>query len=608
MIPRRIVLLAFAGLMIANALPAAEGIRLHLSLIWQVEDQADKDWRRHECGWFDAAALVAQGVWVAWEERDGQHFPCVFAAGQHFAAPTPVQKMTVLQLLVRFAEKEGDSASACLYARDRLFISRPPDPKNVTHLLVLTGFADETPPGAAPAPARPDAEQQTAFTRTRGLALRYAAASDQKTRDFAKLYGVTPTWTRPRLIVASEQWTEVKEEPTKKKASGNGLFGGALDDVADEIGGKKAEATTHRIPSYLLDVLRNDIDADSAYAFGFQAARSVWNDMLEGKVICEATGGRRRALTATVVFSQLAKNRATGKSKNEGLRITRETLRRLFTLPDLPTSAQVNIAAYLFKHPGASALIPREPVLFFDDKDQPSYALYAYFLVDPQTGRMTGCLPNDCRGGISEELARLEEGLKKRIKEKVGAQGAPVRLFFSQVAGMYVSTAGVIDAIGMTIADPTLAALDGEAWNKFVANHSLDFCQQFLEDNADMYDSYEALIGFWQGSIPMIAEFGGKEAARKAVDHALTGIRDKAIADAKSAVEEKTKDLRNAARKDARDLYDKALDRAGPHVRDAAKALEAVKDCHDKAVSIEETMTDYRDRAEAVWNDLQGQR
>jgi hypothetical protein len=50
------------------------------------------------------------------------------------------------------------------------------------------------------------------------------------------------------------------------------------------------------------------------------------------------------------------------------------------------------------------------------------------------------------------------------------------------------------------------------------------------------------------------------------------------------------------------------LDRAGPHVRDAAKALEAVKDCHDKAVSIEETMTDYRDRAEAVWNDLQGQR
>ena len=590
------------------ARPAAATHRLAISMIWHKRADAKPVWHRHPFGTLKVAELVkGGGLTVAFVKERNQLFAGVLFKGEFQRNAVASAGLSELHLLLKDPDQEDVSWTTTIFSEKRAFGTHAPDLGNVYHIAFLNGSVEKAALPTVPVLLQPHRDRwQKPFLRTRRLAVNYAVQSDSKTRELAELFGVETSWQAPRIIVASEEWITLKEEQRKApRKNAGGLFGGVLDDVAGEIEGKEKKLAPKRFPVYSIDVLRNDIESTGQWATGFQTARSVWNDVLEGKVIAAATGPTRRVLTATGVLCQLAKNRQQGKSKNRLLKITKKTFPLIYKLPDLNAKSQASIAAFLLKNPDSHVVIPAAPVVMYEG-DKPLYAVYAYYRVHPDSGRMVGMLTNDNHGAVSDELARLEDGLLKRIKGKVGSGGAPVKMFFSQVAGMYVSSAGMLDGISLTIANPELANMDGDQWKEFMADNCLDFCQQFLEDNADMYDSYEALIGFWQGSIPLVGEYGGVEAAKKAVDHALTGVRDKAINDVKSHFEEKAKELGGAAKKDAKALFDKTMGEYAPNVRKAAEAAKAVKDAHDSAVAVGDQVNDYRARGEAVWNELEG--
>lgn len=581
--------------------PALADGKVTVSLEWTTNEGQSQ---RTDYGPMDLAEVAGRGLWVALEaEGENQHYPGLCAAGKFQRAGAATEQMKSLEMEVVVETSAGRTARrAVLFSVSRPFGVKKAAPANVYHLLVLEGTVEaKDVPESLPDGLAPVAEWKDAFWRTHRLAMNYAVEADAKRREYEQVFQVQSRYIMPRLILAAEEWVDVPKEVREapKKSSG-GLFGGALEDVADEIGGTK-KIVPENVPMYSIDVLLDEVEAKGDYAVGFEVARSIWNDVLEGEVIYRATGGKRRVLTATIVFAQMQKNLAAGAGDARLLLVDSAGLARLDECERLWPVVKEDIGRFLKDHPTWRVLIPSRPVTFYQD-GKPIYAMYAWYQVNPETGRMIGVLPDASRGAVSDEIGRLEQTLLEKAAEKVTGEagGGAVKGFFSQVAGMYVSAAGIIDAVGMTIADPSLAAMDGEQWNKFVADHALDVCQKFLEDNAALYDSYAAQAGFWQGATVLISHFGGADAARQAARNAVEGMANKAVSDARKYVEGKAK----AGAKAGREAVDEAAAAYAPKLRDAVNGIERVYDHYNQGRELGTKAADAVDRFEADMNEV----
>lgn len=576
--------------------------KMTVSLAWTIgEGEAG----RTDYAPMDLREVAGRGLWVAFQaEGDKQHFPGVCVAGKFQRAAAPIEQMKSLELEVTVETPAGRAERrAVLFSASRPFGAKTAAPNNMYHLLVLEGAVEAKDlPEALPEGLAPAAEWKDAFWRTHRLAMNYAVEADAKMREYEQAFRVQARYALPRLVLAAEEWLDVpKEVREAPKQPSGGLFGGAMEELADEIGGEEKKVVPENVPVYAINVLLDEVEAEGAYTIGFQAARSVWNDVLEGEVIYRATGGKRRVLTATIVFAQMQKNLAAGASDARLLLVGPGDLARLDECDRLWPEVKADIGRFLEDYPTWRVLIPSRPVTFYAG-DKPVYAMYAWFQVNPETGRLIGVLPDASRGALSDEIARMEQTLLEKASEKVTGEagGGAVKGFFSQVAGMYVSAAGIIDAVGMTIADPALAAMDGEQWNKFVADHALDVCEKFLEDNAALYDSYAAQAGFWQGATVLTSHFGGADAARQAARNAVEGMANKAVGDAKKYIEDKAP----AGGKAAREAVDEAAGTYSPRLRDAVSGIETVYDHYNQGRELGATAADAVNRFEAAMNEV----
>ena len=599
----RRVLIVFAACLVAGGTGSAaraEGT-ITLSLAWTT---AEGEAGRTDFGPTALTDVAGRGVWVAFQaEGDQQHFPGVCVAGKFQRAGAPIEQMKSLELEAALETAAGRTVRrAVLFSASRPMGVKMAAPANVYHLLVLEGRVEaKDVPVALPEGLAPVAEWTDAFRRTHRLAMNCAVEADAKMREYEEVFRVQARYTLPRMILAAEEWVDVpKEVREAPKQPSGGLFGGAMEEIADEIGGE-TKVVPENVPVYGINVLADEVEAEGDYTIGFQAARSVWNDVLEGEVIYRATGGKRRVLTSTIVFAQMEKNLAAGRGEARLLMVGPENLARLDECEGLWPAVQEDIGRFLADHPTWRVLIPSRPVTFYQD-DKPIYAMYAHFQVNPETGRMIGVLPDASRGAVSDELCRLEQTLLEKASEKVAVEagGGAVKGFFSQVAGMYVSAAGIIDAVGMTIADPRLAAMSEAEWNKFVAEHALDVCEKFLEDNAALYDSYAAQAGFWQGATVLTSHFGGVDAARRAARNAVEGMANKAMSDAKEYIDDKAK----AGKKAAREAADEALGAYSPRLRDAVSGVESAYDHYNQGRELGASAADAVNRFEAAMNEV----
>lgn len=575
--------------------------KISLTLQWRPTDGQPE---QKEFGTIPVKKILGEGFWLAFKQQQQGTLPGIYMADEFVLLSTPIEKMKSLTLIIKYDEKTSSlEEKVTIFSDDRIFGSRKVTPENVYHVLVIadTPADGNTQPLFKPSSITEES-WRAPFGRMHHLALNYARQSDAKRREYEKTFGVQTKYEMPRLIVAAEEWLDIPKEVQKKKKSSGGLFGGALDSVADEIAGEP-EVTVTKIPVYSINVLLDEIETNGKYSMGFEAARSSYNDILEGKVIYEATGGKRRIITASTVFSQLQKNKSTRGSKNRTLQIDSESLAELDNCKKLWPKAKEAIKDFLVKQKDWKIIIPAEPVTFYEN-DKPVYAMYAWFRVHPASGRMIGILPNNTHGAVSDEMAKLEETLIDKARETVGEQGGAVRVLFSQVAGMYVSSAGVLDGVSMTICDPNLANMSDEEWRKFLTMHSLDFCQQFLEDHADDYGSYAQRLAFWQGAMVIASGLGGVEGAQECAKRAVEDAVNKAIDDAKSKFEEQLGQMKDATETEARAKAGELVDKYAPDVGRFAEGVEALGDAYDKVVDTKETIDDYTTRANAVMDEV----
>ncbi len=604
---KRLFIIAVSLLLLAApSFVMANVKQITLVLEWQgMSGKAD----RKVFGTVDISQTVGRGFYIAFQKEKEQNFPVAVLGGKIVLAKVPVEQMKSLTLVVTLDGYEKPlTKRAVLFDQIRSYGSKKATTDNVYHLLVLDNFvAAKDLPASLKAESAWQRHWQDLFWRIHRLALNYAAQSDAKTKEFEKAFQVQARYELPRLIFAVEEWLDLAQEVQikQKKKEAGGLFGGKLEEIGDEIADEK-KTTTKKVPIYSIDILLDDIAAEGKYPVAFQSARAVRNDILEGEVIYQATGGSRRVVTAAAVFSQMQKNNATKKPANNILTVDAQNISTLDNCEKLWPAAKKEITDFLKENPTWKVIIPRNPVIFYRG-EQPVYAMYAWYQVHPESGRMKGILPNGTRGAFSDELAQLEKTLIEKTKEKVGeaAAGQPVKVFFSQVAGMYVSAAGVLDAVNLTLCNPALAGLNDEQWRKFVSFHALDFCQKFLEENADLYDSYAAQIGFWQGAMVITSELGGAEAAHQCARKALDSATNKAISDAKAAVQDKLKKLEKEAKKEGRKVYDEVMKGYAPRLKKAIEDIEKVKEYVDQGKGFVDKGKEALDRYNKAVADLE---
>jgi tetratricopeptide (TPR) repeat protein len=593
-------------LLAAPSLGMASAKKITIALEWQ--DLNGKAGQK-VFGTVDLAEIARRGLYIAFQKEKDQNFPGTSLGGNYVLAKTPIEQMTSLELVVTFSGSAGPlTQRSILFSKTRPYGSKTAATENVYHFLVMDNFvASKDLPASLDAKEVPQKRWADAFWRTHRLAMNYAVQSDEKTKEYEKAFQVKARYDLPRLILVAEEWLDIPEEvqEQQKKEGGGGLFGGKLDEIGDEIAGEK-KVVAKKIPTYSIDVLLDEISAEGKYPIAFQSARSVWNDMLEGEVIYQATGGNRRVVTAAIVFSQMQKNNAAKKSDNRILTVDAQHTGVLDQCKQLWPSVKKEITDFLTKNPDWKVIIPQKPVTFYRG-DQPAYAMYAWYQVHPESGRMKGLLPNGTRGAFSDELAQLEKTLIEKTKDKVGSSpsGQPVKAFFSQVAGMYVAAAGVLDGVNLTICNPALANLSDAEWRKFLSFHALDFCQKFLEDNSDLYDSYTAQIGFWQGAMLITSNLGGIEAARECAKKALESAANKAIDDAKAAAQKKIKEWEKAGKKEARKAFDEVMEEYAPRLKKAIEDLEKAKEYVDQGKGFVDKGKEAVDRYNKAMADLE---
>lgn len=572
-------------------------------------ERMDGGREQQEIGTVPLAAVSKQGVWVSFRQQGNQTIPEVRFGGHTLALGRAVEELASLRL---FCTYQGHHYDGVLFGNDKLYGSKRPHVKNVYHLLILDDFVTDQDLTTAPAGADPAAQ---AAWRIHQLALNYALQSDRSTRELAGIYQVAAEYRKPRLILVSEEWLDLPKEvqqQAKPRQSG-GLFGGAMQDIADEIGGE-TKVEPEYLPTYGVNLLLDEIEADGRLAASFQTARSLWDDLLEGEVVYQATKGMDRQLTATVVFSQLAKNSAQPGNNNGLLRVDRGTLDRLDSVNELWPEAKARISAFLDEREGWFAVLPKAPVNFYAPDGKFQYAMLAWFYVDPVSGRMLGVTPNDAYGSLNEVWNKYEKKALVKAKEAIDqAGGGPasgaVKSYFSTLAGVYVSTAGLLSGINLTIADPSLANLSEEEWRRFLAQHALDFCSKFLEEQSDIYDSYDTIASFWMGACSMTSRMGGSEAAGKCLVKTYEHLRDKAIDDAKKQLDKQLDELKKEGGKIADQAVEEMRDGLAKDVvetlNDTRTAVEIVGNGLQAANEALDTIQGYQEDYQAVSNEIQ---
>ncbi len=585
-----LLLIVFFVLCVAAPRLEAGDEKLALAMEWQRVDGTEG---REVVAEVDITQVNGRGLWVAFQKEGDRSYPGVCLGGKFTPVEVPIEEMKALELVVQVNGKTRSATRrSVIFSDTRPLGSKMAAPDNVYHLLVLDGFVDagslrdSLDKDEVPAP-----DWAGPFWRTHRLAMNYAVQSDAKTIEYKKILDVQTRHSLPRLILVAEEWLDIPKEVMEEKKKSGGIFGGALDDLADDIAGEKKVVPT-KIPIYSIDVLLDGLEAKGTYRNGFHAARSVWNDMLEGKIIYEASEGKRRVLTATIVFSQMQKNMSLRDSGNSAVTVDAHTTRLLDKCERLWPAVKDEIAAFLDENPDWKVIIPQKPVTFYED-DEPIYAMYAWLQVHPKSGRMVGVLPSGTRGGMSDEIPKAQKSLFKKgrdeLVKKVGSSA--VEGFFSQTAGMYVAAGGLLEGVTLTFCNPSIAALSHEEWKEFMAKHALDYCQKFLEENADQYDSYAAQLRFWQGAMVLIGEFGGKEGIRDCANRAIEGVGNKAVNDAKNYMDDKGEE--------GKKVLDEAMENYAPRVKRFVDGVNTVQKYYDKGA-------DLATRAGEVVNDVRG--
>ncbi len=383
--------------------------RLTVGLRWQMSGGPEKQ----EALATEKLSGPVSKLWVFFQKKGSHLYPAVSIGGKIVSVSVPVEQMNFLELVATLkGYEESMTKRSLLFSRNRPVGSRSTNAKNVYHLLILQNFVTTKDLPSSLKDVKPPLwPLKKALWRTHRLAMNYAVQTDAKTKELESLFQVKASYKTPRLILVAEEWLDVPEKAkTPKRRRGGGLFGGALEEVSKEIAGEKEEAKSKMIPVYSIDVLLDEISAEGKYPNGFQAARSIWNDITEGEVIYQATKGTRRVITASVVFSQMEKNRATRNSKNRILKFDAQNSDNINQCNQLWPSAQREIKNFLKENPDWRIIIPQNPVVFYKN-NRPIYAMYAWFQVNPKTGRMIGVLPSGIRGALSDEMAQVENGV-----------------------------------------------------------------------------------------------------------------------------------------------------------------------------------------------------
>ncbi len=443
-----------------------------------------------------------------------------------------LDKTSSLVLSVTWGQGEGVlTLERLLFAADRVVGIRVPMQKNMYCLTVVKDIITRNKkniPNGVP-------EQFHALaSRTLAMNMLYAAESDKYAGKIGKTFEVKTEYAMPRFILSSEEWIKVPIIKKKKKSSG-GFFGAGLEA---KITGEP-ESKTKNIPVYSLDVMQDRMETKGEFPIAFQTARSIYNDTLESRVIYQLTEGKRRILSASVVFGQMMKNRKLRGMENETIIVASNNLSVLNTCSSLWPAAKTQILSFVKSHPDWKIIIPRHPVVFFHG-DDPLYGMYAWFQVEPKTGRIKGILPTGLHGA-TEENSLVQEILRKEavrrtkgaVKKIVKSEGG-IHAFFGTVAGMYVSSGGILEGVTITMVNPNIASLSGEEWEKFLASHAIKFSRNFLTANKDLYDSYSVRTGFWAGVAAITSHFNGKDAASQCLENAWQDIEKKVTDDIKS--------------------------------------------------------------------------
>jgi len=557
-------------------------------------------------GTLNVSTLDKRGLWIVFKQEKDLGFPGIVFGGNLIFCNDPVERMDNLKLVVSVIKRKTKVIrKTILFSETRPMGSRAPTRSNIYHLLVLDNFIDQkTPPQSLNIRTTHYEPWKAAFFRTHRLAMNYAVRSDEQTRHYEDAFNVKARFTLPRLILVAEEWLDLPEEIESKSTKKSGtLFGGNTGKISNEISGENRIRSQY-IPIYSMDILLDSIEATGDYPNGFQTARSVRNDILEGEIFFHSAGGKRRIITATTVFSQMQKNRISKNSGNRILTVNNDNIMLLDNCEHLWPDAKNTITSFLNGNKEWRILIPEKPVTFYSE-EEPLYALYAWYQVHPQSGRMVGVLPNNMRGAISDEIAVLQKGLlNKPQPPKPEADGESASALFSHVAGKVVASARILDTTGLTIMDPSVSDLNEKEWMKFLTGHSLYFCQKFLEDNADLYDAYTSRIGFWQGAILITRELGGAQAARECAYKAGNSLTNKAIFDTKNFVEEKFKRAKKPLSPEMQKAMEDELDKHSKDLKNGLNALKKVNDYYGQEMEWEKKSAEYISRYAAAMDHL----
>lgn len=481
-------------------------------LIWKTADGKEG---RKSFGPIRLRDLHARGLWVAYERVGQQYYAGLYLGKRFQRLPKPVNQLDSLRLRIMVKTAVGSlSVERRLLKTSDLSAKQIQQlPKIVHHLMVLRDKVSHSKQGLSPTvPELPETckSWREPFAWSQKIALDYATHSDKKTRALETTFRVKAGYRQPRLLFVSGC--------VAPRKTGNILLG---------------NARTVKTPCFSFDVLHDEIDASGDAPRAFQVARSLYNDVLEGLVIYAEDPLRKRVLTATVVFSQMRQNIASRKSKNRLFRVTSSTK----TWPRMvPGDIKQSINAFLSTHRAWEVLIPSQPVTFYPfgpHTEKSSFKQWAWYRVHPQSGRIIGMLRDGSHGAQRPGLA--------------GVKG-----YAATLSGWWIAAAGVISGIPKVSSDMTPKEV-----TTFLALHSLKESEKYLEQHADVYDSYEAQLSFWMGAIVLPSLLGGKDAKKEMQDagnRAFKQLLNKLADDAKKYVEDLVKEAGKsvlAARRDA---------------------------------------------------------
>ncbi len=589
---------------------AMENAKLTVTLKWQT-NSGETGAKTYDT--VKLSSFHGKGLWVAFLKNGEKYYPGISIRGKFQPAGVPLRDISSLKLEAGITNGSVETLkeTSTLFSKDRPVGSKTASPENVYHLLVLNDFTDSSAlPAVLGENESPVSQWKESFFRTHRLGMNYAVQSDEKARKIADVLEVKTNYRLPRLIMVAEELLVLNVESVaqKKKKSSGGMFGFNLAEKMDGDDKKEEKKTEiKKIPTYSIDVMHDEIEAEGKYRAGFQNARSLWNDILEGKVIYEASEGKRRVITATIVFSQMQKNISLGRSKNKVLLISAGNTKNLDQCEKLWPTVKDDIMGFLKGHPDWNVLIPQKPVKFYEN-NKTIYGLYAWYKVHPASGRMVGVLSNSMRGGtsaISDEWNKIEEKIAEKAKEAAKKKGITgIQAFGQQIAGMYVAAGGIIEGITITFCNPKIAALSEKEWLKFLSSHSLKYCSKFLEDNAHLYDDYATQLSFWQGAITMASLLGGKDAVEDGARRAFDGAADKARKDAKKWADEQYDNLKNKSMEEIDNIANKAAENFGKEVKEWADAIDKTREITGKVEETAKKGKEVYNRTSAVKEEI----